>query len=264
MKAAGAQTHNKRKGSYHWCVLEPVRSREFVEVRCAPGETHVWRVELDCADTSLAALAASLSLAERAKAARFQAAPLRERWTVARGALRHILAKYARTEPSLLRFAVGSNGKPTLCPPAHDISFNLSHTGGLAFVAVAGGEQIGVDAEIVHSGIDVENLSRRFFCPVEADEILALPHGSQFAAFFTCWTRKEAILKALGSGLSAPLDRFQVSVRTDEPARLVSADGDSCDRWTLVDIGEQGVAGALAIEGRSPMLQRLEFDLPAA
>jgi 4'-phosphopantetheinyl transferase len=236
----------------------------LVEVTCAPGEAHVWRVELDCADATIAALAASLSPAERKKAARFQTAPLRERWIVARGALRHILARYAGTEPSSLRFAVGPNGKPMLCPPMQDISFNLSHTGGLAFVAVACGEQIGIDAEIVRSGIDVENLSRRFFCSAEADEILALPHGSRFAAFFTCWTRKEAILKALGSGLSAPLDRFRVTVGTDEPARLVSTDGNSCDRWTLVDIGEQGVAGAIAIEGCAPMLRRFKFEPPSA
>jgi 4'-phosphopantetheinyl transferase len=242
-------------------VLEPVHSRKFAELRCAPGEVHVWRVELDCADTSIAALAASLSLADREKADRFKTVLLRQRWTVARGALRHILARYARTEPGFLRFAEGPNGKPELCPPVQDLSFNLSHTQGLAFVAVAGGEQIGIDAEIVRPGIDVENLSRRFFCRAEADEIMALPYGSRCRAFFACWTRKEAILKAQGSGLSAPLDRFQVSVRHDGPARLISADRNSRDRWTLVDIGDQSVAAALAIEGRAPILRRLEFDM---
>jgi 4'-phosphopantetheinyl transferase len=130
-------------------------------------------------------------------------------------------------------------------------------------VAVAAGERIGIDAEIVRSDVEVENLSRRFFTPAEADEILALPNESRLAAFFRCWTRKEAILKALGSGLSASLDRFEVTVRADEPARLISEDGEPGDRWTLVDVGEQGVAAALAIDGKAPMLQRLEFELPA-
>jgi 4'-phosphopantetheinyl transferase len=210
----------------------------------------------------MAALAASLSPAERRKAARFQSLQLRQRWTASRGALRYVLAKYASEEPSAVQFAVGPNDKPELCPPVRHISFNLSHTGGLAFVAVAAGERIGIDAEIVRSDIEIENLSRRFFTPAEADEILALPNESQLAAFFRCWTRKEAILKALGSGLSASLDRFQVSLRADEPARLLSMDGEPCDRWTLVDVGEQGVAAALAKEGQALMLRRLEFELP--
>jgi 4'-phosphopantetheinyl transferase len=245
-------------------VSEPIRSRELVGARCASGEVHVWRVELDCAQTRLAALAANLSRAEVERAARFQSLRLRERWTAAHGALRYILAKYARTEPSSLLFAVMPNGKPELSPPVRDISFNLSYTGGLALVAVAPGEPVGTDAETVRSGIEVENLSRRFFTPTEVDEILALPRESRFEAFFTCWTRKEAILKALGIGLSAPLDRFQVTVRTDEPARLVSVDGEPCDRWTLVDVGEEGVAAALAIEGPPPRVRRLKFEPPPA
>lgn len=244
-------------------MSEPIRSGELVEGRCASGEVHVWRVELDCAKTGLAVLAASLSAAEEERAARFQSLRLRERWTAAHGALRYILAKYVRTEPSSLLFTVGPNGKPELCPPVQDISFSLTHTYGLALVAVAAGERIGIDAEIVRSGIEVESLSRRFFTAAEADEILALPCGSRLAAFFTCWTRKEAILKALGSGLSEPLDRFQV-VRTDEPARLVPVDGERCDRWTLVDVGEEGMAAALAIEGRTPGVQRLKFEPPPA
>jgi 4'-phosphopantetheinyl transferase len=212
----------------------------------------------------MAAFAASLSPAESRRAESFQSLRLRERFTVAHGALRYILARYARVEPSSLPFRVGPNGKPELGPPVEHISFNLSHTGGLALLAVATGERVGIDAEIVRSGIEVEILIRRFFAPAEVDEILALPRNSWLGAFFACWTRKEAILKALGIGLCAPLDRFRVSVRADEPARLVSIDGDYGDRWTLVDISEPGVAAALAIEGGAPVLQRLKFERPPA
>jgi 4'-phosphopantetheinyl transferase len=204
-------------------VLEPARSHELIEARCAPGEAHVWRVSLDCAEASTAALEASLSPEELEKAARFQSRLLRERWCVAHGALRYILAKYVRKAPNSLRFAIGPNGKPQLSPPVRNISFNLCYTGGLALVAVAAGERIGIDAEIVRSGIDVENLSRRFFSAAEADEILAEPRG----------LRSEA-----------------------------SAGGYSCDRWTLVDIGEQGVAAALAVEWAAPLLRRLKFEPP--
>lgn len=230
-------------------------------MRCEPDEVHVWRIKLDCPE-SVAALAGSLSCAEQQKAACFRSRRLRRRWIVAHGALRHILSRYAGTKPGSLSFEVGMNGKPDFSPPIHDVSFNLSHTGGVAVLAVASGKQIGIDAEIVRSGIDVENLSRRFFAAAETDQILGLPRALRLAAFFACWTRKEAVAKALGVGLSKPLDHFQVTVRSDEPARLVSIDGNYCDGWTLVDISESGIAAALATEGCAPAVRRFEFEGP--
>ena len=232
-------------------------------MKCAPGEVHVWRVELDCAATSAAGPRTTLSLEEKQRAARFRSHQLCERWTAARGALRCILATYARCEPSVLVFRAGPNGKPALAWPAEDIPFNLSHTGGLALVAVAGSGRVGIDAETVRSEIEVEDLSRRFFAPAEASEILALSPDARPAAFFACWTRKEAFVKALGGGLSMPLDRFQVSVGSDQLAQLLWADGEESDRWSLVDVSEAGVAAALVVEGPVPVLQRMNFVPPS-
>jgi 4'-phosphopantetheinyl transferase len=232
-------------------------------MKCAPGEVHIWRIALDCAATSAATLRATLSLEEEQRAARFRSPELYAQWTVARGALRCILATYAQCEPSVLVFRAGPHGKPALAWPVQDIPFNLSHTNGLALVAIAGSGRVGIDAEIVRSKIEVEDLSRRFFAPAEAAEILALSPDARLAAFFTCWTRKEAFVKALGGGLSVPLDRFQVSVRSDEPARLVWVDGEESDRWSLLDVGEPGVAAALAVEGPAPVLHRMNFVPPS-
>lgn len=232
-------------------------------MKCAPGEVHVWRIELDCAATSAAALRGTLSLEEEQRAARFRSVELCERWTVARGALRCILAAYARCEPGVLVFRAGPHGKPALTWPVEDIPFNLSHTGGLALVAIAGIGRVGVDAEAVRSEIEVEDLSRRFFAPAEAAEILALSPDARLAAFFNCWTRKEAFVKALGDGLSVPLDRFQVSVRRDQPARLLWVDGEESDHWSLLDVSEPGVAAALVVEGPAPVLQRVNFVPPS-
>jgi 4'-phosphopantetheinyl transferase len=182
---------------------------------------------------------------------------------VARGALRCILAAYARCEPGVLVFRKGPHGKPALTGPGEDIPFNLSHTGGLALVAIAGIGRVGIDAETVRSGIEVEDLSRRFFAPEEADEILALSPDARLAAFFTCWTRKEAFVKALGGGLSVPLDGFQVSVRSDQPARLLWVDEEESGRWSVLDVSEPGVAAALVVEGPMPVLRRVNFVSPA-
>jgi 4'-phosphopantetheinyl transferase len=231
-------------------------------MKCVPGEVHVWRIDLDCAARTVAALRATLSPEEEQRAARFRSIELRERWTVARGALRSILAAYAGCEPGALVFREGPHGKPALTGPVEDIPFNLSHTGGLALVAIAGSGRVGIDAESVRSEIEVEDLSRRFFAPVEATEILALSPDAQLAAFFTCWTRKEAFVKALGGGLSVPLNRFQISIGSDHPAHLLWVEGEESDRWSLLDLSEPGVAAALVIEGPTPVLQRVNFVPP--
>ena len=91
---------------------------------------------------------------------------------------------------------------------------------------------------------------------------MALAPAARLAAFFACWTRKEAVVKAVGTGLSAPFDGFQVTVRPDETARLISADWDEPDRWSLVDLSEAGVAAALAVEGQAPVLRYFDFVPP--
>jgi len=155
-------------------------------------------------------------------------------------------------------------GKPELVLPVANISFNLSHTHGLALVVIAGHGRVGVDAETVRAGIEVVDLSRRLFAPGEADEILSLPPDARLAAFFTCWTRKEAFVKALGAGISLPLNRFRVTVRPDQPARLISVDYEESGHWTLLDVGEPGIAAALAVEGPVPLLRRFSFTPPSA
>jgi 4'-phosphopantetheinyl transferase len=232
-------------------------------LRYVPGEVHIWRIELNCVATSIATLKATLSPEEQGKAARFRTSELGERWTVARGALRCILASYAQSEPKSLVFRLGPYGKPDLAWPAADITFNLSHTCGLALLAITGkGRRVGIDAEMVRSGIEVEDLSRKFFAPAESDEILAVPPDFRLAAFYACWTRKEAFIKALGAGLSMPLHRFRVTVRADQPARLVSVDGDEPDRWSLLDVGEPNIAATVAVDGPISVVKRFSFMLP--
>lgn len=231
-------------------------------VRCAVGEVHIWRIALDGTIASVVGLRSTLSPEERERAERFHLPELQKNWTIARGALRYILATYTQSDPRSLEFRVGPYGRPELARPPGNISFNLSHTGGLALLAVANGSRVGIDAEEVCSGIEVEQLCRRFFAPAEADEILALSSEAQLGAFFATWTRKEAFVKALGGGLSVPLDRFRVTVRPEEPAQLISVDWDEPAQWNLVDLSEPNIAAALAVEGISPVVRRVDFTPP--
>jgi 4'-phosphopantetheinyl transferase len=228
-------------------------------LRCELGEVHVWDIQLDCPRHTLIRLRAILSADERERAAGFQLAEVSGRWTVARAAVRSILARYVGSAPQSLLFRIGTYGKPELAGAERNICFNLSRTRGLALLAITDTRRIGIDAETVHPDIDIEGISRRFFARGEVDEIAALAPDAQLTAFFACWTRKEAFIKAIGIGLSFPLHSFRVTVRPDQPARLISIAGDEPNKWTLVDLAQPGVAAALALEGEAPVLRRFNL-----
>jgi 4'-phosphopantetheinyl transferase len=228
-------------------------------MKCETGEVHVWRIELDSPAIGLKSMDATLSDGEREKANSFRSTQIRERWVAARGALRYILAAYVRSKPHSLLFQTGRYGKPFLSWPVTNTPFNISHTGGLALLAISSQGCIGVDAEVIQSTVEVEKISRRFFTALEADEILSLAPEARLAAFFACWTRKEAFVKAIGKGLYAPIDQFRVTVRPEEVPQLVSTGWYESSRWSLADVGEQGIAATIAVDGPLPVIRRFEF-----
>ncbi len=161
-----------------------------------------------------------------------------------------ILARYVDRPPGALRFDYGAHGKPAL--PGSPVRFNLSHAGGIALCAVALDRDVGVDVEQVRALPDLARIARRFFSPSEADALAGLPRAEREAAFFTCWTRKEAYIKALGRGMAVPLDGFAVSFDPGAPARLVWTTlddrGPAC--WSLRDLDAgPGYAAAVMVEG---------------
>jgi 4'-phosphopantetheinyl transferase len=232
---------------------------------CATGDVHVWRVTLNCVPSDFLALEATLSEEERARAAMLKTEELRRRWTTARGALRKILAAYVGTMPESLIITSDVNRKPKLAEIESAPSFSLSHAAHLAFVAVARGGCVGIDAEILRPEIEWEDISRRFFSRAEAEEIRSLTPETRATAFFACWTRKEAYVKALGIGLFAALDKFQVTVRPEEPATLLWVEGMPHEprHWKLYDLSEPGVAVALAVRwAEAKVVRRFVFSLP--
>ena len=221
--------------------------------RLGPGEIHVWRVPLegtpDAVDGRSADAERLLSPDERDRAARFALPHLRSRWVAARTALRTILGSYLDRPPASLAFAIGARGKPSLEGPLH---FNLAHSGDLALVAVTSAAPIGVDLEQVRPVREAEAIARRFFSPDECADLAAVSHPDRDYAFLSCWTRKEALLKASGEGLALPLDRFRVSVIPGAPARLLSVAGDetAARAWWLAHLDPApGFVGAVALAG---------------
>jgi len=183
------------------------------------GETHVYSCPIRGAESLLS----SLNAEERARAARFRVERMREQFIVARGQLRTLLAHYLGLLPGEIPLQYEEQGKPHL-PPEFGLHFNLSHTDGLAIFALSR-DLVGIDVERVRSLPEAENLVARFFSKREGVEFLALHPEARSTGFMRAWTRKEAVLKALGRGVLA-LDTCEVTFAEDEPARVRCLDGD--------------------------------------
>jgi 4'-phosphopantetheinyl transferase len=208
----------------------------------------VWTWPLDVGAAERERLARFLSDDEAARAGRYHFARDRERHVVARGRLREILGARVSSAPGLLEFAYSAHGKPTLAAPRQAPHFNLSHSHGLAALAVCDGTELGLDIEAILPL--EEDIAGRFFSSSEVRALRALPEADRLPGFYRCWTRKEAVLKSLGDGLSRALDSFDVSLSARAPARIERMDGepDAPRTWTLihVDPAEEFV-GAIAL-----------------
>lgn len=216
----------------------------------AGAEVHVWAAPLELPEVRLAAIAATLSPDEQARAARFHFVRDRGRFIAGRGFLRALLGRYLQAEPSQLKFTYSPRGKPSLTAPAdQDLHFNLAHSDGLALLAVTRACPVGVDVERINPLRDAEGITERFFSTRESAALKALPADQKPVAFFNLWTRKEAWLKATGDGISEFLSKSEVSLLPDEPARFLSILGDAqaAAAWTLQDLSPAaGFKAALA------------------
>jgi len=186
---------------------------------------HVWSLDLDLERLCLAPLAAALSSDERARARRFVSLLDRERWVAAHGLVRRILSGYLGVFADSLWFERAAGGKPRLAG-TRSLRFNLAHAGGRALLAVSHGIELGVDLEEVKDVGELPCLAATCFSRAEQVALAAVSGQERLACFFAAWTRKEAFLKLLGSGLARPLSSFDVSLAPGEPARLLRVAGD--------------------------------------
>lgn len=221
-------------------------------------QVDIWRARLDLPSDILNRLKATLSAEEAERAARFHFPADRDRFIAAHGCLRDILARYLGCEPSQLSFSANKYGKPAL--HNHQLEFNLSHSGDLALVAITRECKVGVDLERIRQGISSQVIARQYFSKSEVAELETLSLEEREVAFFTCWTRKEAYIKAQGLGLSLPLESFDVSLTSHEPAilRATRPDPQEAARWALLSLKiDSYYASAVAVEGAAPSLSTL-------
>lgn len=213
-----------------WTLSEPVARRP----QLTSGEGHLWLLSLDAPGFDPHSIAQWLSPDELERASRFHFDIHRTRYVAGRAQMRYLLSSYIGCAPHEVRFNYGPQGKPILADVGAPY-FNLSHSEGLALLGLSLDAEIGVDIEAVREMSDASDVARDNFSPSEFAEWEGLPSDRRTDGFFACWTRKEAIVKALGGGLSIPLDSFKVTLEPSTPARLISMDGqaDASSQWSL-------------------------------
>jgi 4'-phosphopantetheinyl transferase len=218
------------------------------------GAVHVWLADLGKLLPHRERIAGALAREERERAARFRFDQHRRRFELTRGTLRALLARYTGIPADQIAFSYNVHGKPLLEPAAGrpSLHFNTSHSGDFAVFAFTNAGRVGVDIEQVRTGNERWlEIARRFFAPGEADRLESWPEHERALGFFTCWTRKEAFVKARGDGIFAGLSSFEVTAAHGEGARLVRVDGDpdAPNRWWLRSIAAiPGYAAAVAVE----------------
>jgi len=230
------------------------------------NEVHVWRTSLDLTSTKVERLTQFLSPAELARAGRFHFERDRKHFVVARGCLRAILSHYLKIPAREIEFVYGDKGKPQLAASfrgTQPFYFNLAHSAGVAIYAVTRIGEIGIDLERIRPEFVGDEIANRFFSPGEVSRLNAMSKDQRPEAFFNCWTRKEAFIKAMGMGLSLPLDQFEVTLEPGEPAQILhtSWNEDEASRWSIksIDAG-RGYVAAVAISAHDWLLEFRDVD----
>jgi len=220
---------------------------------------HVFWFATDLPAARLDELERLLDVGERARADRFRFLRDRGRFIAARGRLRALLGRYAEQAPAQLEFDSGPYGKPALRDTngADQLHFNLSRSDGVGVVAIGLAEELGIDVERIRPFDDALAIAERMFGPEEHRALRALPEEAQPAAFFRYWTRKEAVVKSLGRGLSHPLDAFGLSAEGLSAERVdLECDGVPIVRWVVpVPPFREGFVAALAASGPPPAVR---------
>ncbi len=237
-------------------VVDPYWPSALPPVSLSEDEVHIWCASLRRQPDQLARLTSILSESERERVRRFHSPVARNEFLVARSLLRLLLSHYIGQEPTDITFHIGMQGKPTLAcgSPLH---FNVAHSHGLALFAVSGLCEVGVDVEQVRPFANDLGLAERYFSESEAEVLRGMEPERRREAFFHTWARKEAVLKANGSGLALGLEGVEVSVMPDEPARLLRVDGEEsyARQWTLTTLTPAlDYVGAVALKGKAVRL----------
>jgi 4'-phosphopantetheinyl transferase len=241
-------------------------SSDLPNLELPRGEVHIWTASLDLPALAVWKLYETLDADEKKKAERFHFEKDRRRFVTAHAILRNLLGLYPGVKPEAVRFRHGEFGKPALSAEFAEANlyFNLSHSQRIALYGFSRGCEIGVDVEYMRDISEMERIVEGFFSIRENEIFRSLPESQKKEAFFNGWTCKEAFIKALGDGLSLPLDKFHVSLVPGESGKLLGIEGDSkeASHWCIRDLQPaHNYAGAFAVKGDIFQTKRWRWDV---
>ncbi len=230
------------------------------ETNLEANELHLWCTSLDPEGNHLKFLRELLSEDERERAERFKFWRDQRRYMVGRGILRLLIGRYLSVDPKSIEFQYNEFGKPYL--PDDDLKFNLAHCRDLILFGFCLNADIGVDLECIRPIADAPGIASRFFSQGENEALLDTPEEQRNEVFLSYWTLKEAYIKAVGQGLSYPLDKFEVSIpETKGPRILTFHDKIEDTIWSLFSLSpESDCVAAVAAKGENWRLIHHEFN----
>jgi len=212
-------------------------------------EVDIWQSPNDLEPGDYGRLPHLLSADEVERAAAFRFERHRKQYIIGRSLLRILLAGYLQIDPLAVRFQYSVKGKPELVPSDREshIQFNLAHSGGIILLGFTARRKIGIDVEEIRADVEIDEISQRFFSPFERPWLASLPLPQRYEAFFRCWTRKEALLKGTGEGLSVSLDSLNVFSDPEEDSCWLETSNGHV--WLVQDVeSSSGYAAAVAVE----------------
>lgn len=223
-------------------------------------DVHVWRIDASLFENA-SEWRECVSPEDLSKTKRFKFSSLADQWLIFRAALRCILSGYLSMPPKEIQFVIDEYGKPHIS--GSGIRFNISHSQYKGVVAVCRNVLVGIDCEVRKEDIDIDALVQDVFSEQEQIQFSQIPEpDNRMDAFYRCWTRKEAIVKAIGKGLYIPLSSFSVSISADNPVSILQGDGElfNLSEWTLEDISGEEVHAALAVKQRPVSIHYKKFQ----
>ena len=230
------------------------------------GEAQFWSGPVDTAWESVSRWAQLLSEPERTQASRFRFDADRRRYSVSHGLLRLLLSAHLDQAPELIPFTCNAFGKPSVEAAINDrkVEFSLSHSGDMAAIGLALGQPVGIDIELARPDVDIEELARTICAPGELACLNRLAGPAREEAFFNCWTRKEAYIKARGEGLSYPLQKFEATIDSEKTFQVSDhAAGTSCSGWaTRLTHAANWYPAAIIVLGEPVAVGHFGWTLP--
>jgi 4'-phosphopantetheinyl transferase len=240
--------------------VDSVRSFRILAPPLGADEVCVWHTSLDKINWEGQEVDHLLSADEIKKAESFVFELDRRRYRIGHAFLKMILASYLALQPEEISFRYNQYGKPML--ESSGLFFNMSKSAGYAMYALTRNRNIGVDIEFIREIAQMDPIVRRLFSKPEYELFCTYPESAKKKSFFDCWTRKEAVVKAIGAGLSFPLHTFDVLTNQGESLRLIrlNSDSEKNRQWAIYDLGQDHeYAAAVAVEWPCSLPPRIHF-----